>query len=106
MAIKFSCPHCRKALSVKDHLAGKKSQCPACKKTLTIPPAARAPIAMPADVEALAAAALADEPKAPSPAGAAATKEFKRYYCDEQAREGAEWAGKQAPCPESAGRTK
>ena len=32
MAIKFSCPHCRKALNVKDHLAGKKAQCPACKK--------------------------------------------------------------------------
>lgn len=91
MAIKFSCPHCRKALSVKDHLAGKKAQCPACKQRLTIPTV---------DIEALAAAALADEPKAPAPPVEQATIEFKCYYCDETVRVGADLAGKQTPCPE------
>jgi hypothetical protein len=100
MAIKFSCPHCRKALSVKDHLAGKKAQCPACKKPITIPAGGRAPLSRPADLEALAAAALAEEPKAPAPVVEQATIEFKCYYCDEQIRVGADLAGKQTPCPE------
>ncbi|HEV3115824.1 MAG TPA: hypothetical protein VGY58_02145 [Gemmataceae bacterium] len=100
MPIKFSCPHCRKALSVKDHLAGKKAQCPACKKTLTIPTAARTPLSTPVDVEALAAAALAEELKAPTPPAEQATIEFKCYYCDEQVRVSADLAGKQTPCPE------
>jgi hypothetical protein len=100
MAIKFSCPHCRKALSVKDHLAGKKAQCPACKKPLTIPADGRPLRASPIDFEALAAAALADEPKAPAPAVPQTTIEFKCYYCDEQVRVGADLAGKQTPCPE------
>jgi hypothetical protein len=100
MAIKFNCPYCRKALSVKDHLAGKKAQCPACKKSLTIPTGTRAPLSKPADLEALAAAAFADEPKAPTPALEQATIEFKCYYCDEQVRVSADLAGKQTPCPE------
>jgi len=64
MTIKFNCPHCHKGLSVKEHLAGKRAPCPSCKKVLTIP----APVAMAADVEDLAAAAFADEPKAAEPA--------------------------------------
>ena len=32
MTIKFPCPHCKKMLSVKEHLAGKKAACPACKQ--------------------------------------------------------------------------
>jgi ribosomal protein S27E len=100
MAIKFSCPHCQKALSVKDHLAGKKVQCPACKKPLTIPAGGRILQSRPVDVEALAAAALAEEAKAPAPVVEQATIEFKCYYCDEQVRVSAELAGKQTPCPE------
>ena len=37
MPIKFTCPHCKKVLSVKDHLAGKKGPCPSCKKIVTVP---------------------------------------------------------------------
>src|SRR5438132_2483408 len=100
MAIKFRCPHCRKNLSVKDHLAGKKAQCPACRKPLTIPSSGSARLPAPADVEALAAAALAEEPKVPAPAVEQATVEFKCYYCDETVRVSADLAGKQTPCPE------
>jgi hypothetical protein len=63
---------------------------------LTVP--AAAPLSKPADLEAFAAAALSDEPKAPAPAEQA-TIEFKCYYCDEQVRVGADLAGKQTPCP-------
>ena len=97
MAIKFTCPHCRKPLRVKDHLAGKKAQCPGCRKPLTVP--AAAPLSKPVDLEALAAAAFSDEPKAPAPAEQASI-EFKCYYCDEQVRVRADLAGKQTPCPE------
>jgi hypothetical protein len=37
MSIRFTCPHCQKPLSVKDHLAGKNAACPVCKKPVTIP---------------------------------------------------------------------
>jgi hypothetical protein len=100
MAIKFSCPHCRKTLNVRDYLAGKKARCPACKKPLTIPASSSARLPAPADVEALAAAALADELKPPEPAVEQTTIEFKCYYCDESVRISADLAGKQTPCPE------
>ncbi|HLJ97636.1 MAG TPA: hypothetical protein VKU02_31030 [Gemmataceae bacterium] len=100
MSIKFTCPHCRKPLNVKDHLAGKKAQCPACKNRLTIPASASGAVANHADIEALAAAALAEEPKAPAPIAEQTTIEFKCYYCDETVRVGAELSGKQTPCPE------
>jgi uncharacterized protein YbaR (Trm112 family) len=58
MPIRFPCPHCKRGLSVKDHLAGKRAACPACKQPLTIPAASAAPAAE--DVEALAAAALGE----------------------------------------------
>lgn len=45
MPIKFHCPHCKKPLSVKEHLAGKKGTCPACHQTLTVPGAPAAPVA-------------------------------------------------------------
>ena len=58
MSIKFSCPHCSKALNVKDHLAGKKAQCPGCKQVLRIPsPQGTTGL----DAEAVAAAAFAEE---------------------------------------------
>src|SRR5439155_1231981 len=37
MSIKFPCPHCKKALKVKDELAGRKAKCPSCQQILTIP---------------------------------------------------------------------
>lgn len=100
MTIKLTCPHCRKALRVKDQLAGKRAQCPACKKPLTIPTIAAASTPKPVDLEALAAAAFADEPKPPTPAAEQTTVEFQCYYCDETVRVSAELAGKQTPCPE------
>jgi hypothetical protein len=95
MTIKFTCPHCRKPLRVKDHLAGRKAQCPGCRKPLTVP----ALLSKPADVETIAAAALSEEPKATPPVEQA-TIEFRCFYCDEQVRVGADLAGKQTPCPE------
>ena len=96
MSIKFSCPHCSKALNVKDHLAGKKAQCPACKKVLTIPtpnkPGSH-------EVEALAAEAFADEEKRIA-ALPDAKVEFQCPMCDEKISVNAALAGKQAPCPE------
>jgi hypothetical protein len=64
---------------------------------LTVP--AAAPLSKPVDLEAFAAAAFGDEPKATPPAEQAAII-FKCYYCDEEVRVGADLAGKQTPCPE------
>ena len=35
--ISFSCPHCNKALRVKDELAGKRGKCPGCGQAFAIP---------------------------------------------------------------------
>jgi len=35
--MKFNCPHCQKALNVKDEIAGKKGKCPSCGGAVTIP---------------------------------------------------------------------
>ena len=100
MTIKFPCPHCKKMLSVKEHLAGKKAACPACKQPITIPVPAAAPAVAEPDLEELAAAAFADAP-APAPKEAAAPEfiDFTCFYCDEQVKISAELGGKQAPCP-------
>ncbi|MCI0681583.1 MAG: hypothetical protein L0Y71_05735 [Gemmataceae bacterium] len=94
MSIRFKCPHCKKPLAVKDNLAGKRAACPACKKPILIP----APIAAPVDVEALAAAALADPVEAPKD-DAAKPIEFNCVYCDEPVTAAPDMAGKQMPCP-------
>ena len=94
MSIPFKCPHCKKPLRVKDELAGKRAACPACKKPIVIP----APIAPPADIEAMAAAALADPVEAPK-YDAAKQIEFTCVYCDEPVKAGPEMAGKQMQCP-------
>src|SRR5437899_3241519 len=120
MPIRFTCPHCQKPLSVKDHLAGKNAACPVCKKPVTIPgtpsgatppPPTRstpppptkpsgtaprvpppktaptngpaAPPKPPADVDALAAAAFADEAK-PTPTAPTKTIDFTCPQCDAQ----------------------
>ena len=114
MPIKFQCPHCKKGLSVKDELAGKKAACPACKKALAIPrasassppppprPQARkpeVPTPPPLDLEAEAAAALADE--APGAAQTAASEiEVTCEYCEAVFRVGPDLAGKRTQCPE------
>jgi hypothetical protein len=101
MTIKFKCPHCQRGLSIKDHLAGKKAACPACKLVINIPAPVSATPAAPVDIESLAAAALADEPK---PAAAVPedtrTIDFPCPYCDAPLKIGMALAGKQTPCPE------
>src|SRR5262249_2799885 len=39
--ITFACPHCSRALKVKEELAGKKAKCPACGQPVTIPGSVR-----------------------------------------------------------------
>jgi hypothetical protein len=94
MPIKFNCPECKKPLSVKDHLAGRKAKCPSCQKPITIP----APVSQPADVEDLAAQAFADEAKA-APVETK-TVDFTCPQCDAELHLPADMAGKNAPCPE------
>jgi tetratricopeptide (TPR) repeat protein len=94
MSIKFQCPHCQKTFQVKDEFAGKRAQCSGCKQVIVVP----APVARPADLEELAAAALKDEPVAPE--ADTRTVEFNCYYCDAKVQVSAELAGKQTPCPE------
>lgn len=102
MPIRFKCTHCQKALMVKDHLGGKRVGCPACKKPVVVP-AAMAP----AEVEAIAAAALAEEDnkkkeieEKQKPVKAAGTIDFICPFCDAQLKLSTELAGKKEPCPE------
>jgi hypothetical protein len=96
MPIKFDCPHCKKSISAKDHLAGKKVKCPACKQALTVP----APVAAPAaDVEELAMAVLGEKAAEQPAEEAAKPIEFTCPQCDEPVQVAAELGGKQTPCP-------
>jgi hypothetical protein len=96
MPIKFKCPHCKKGLSVKEHLAGKAARCPACKQMLKIPSPVTAP--PPADVDELAMSVLQEKP-AEAPAEAPKTVDFTCPQCDEPVQAPIELAGKQMPCP-------
>jgi hypothetical protein len=111
MPIKFACPHCKRGLSVKDHLAGKRAACPACKKALTIPkgsstthaplrdrPAPAPPPAPHVDAERAAAEAFADEPAAA--AKETKTVDFNCPFCDAELKLDIELAGKRTSCPE------
>jgi hypothetical protein len=105
MAIKFTCPNCRYPLKVKDELAGKRARCPKCKHVIQLPavtPAAAPPRdGQPApteDLEALAAAALAEEQKPAEPVEQKFI-DFTCAFCDEPVQAPAELAGKQMPCP-------
>jgi hypothetical protein len=112
MAINFRCPECKKALSAKDELAGRKAACTGCKKTLTIPGGSRksqapgspangappAPTLTPEEAEAAAAALLADG-AGPAP-GEAVTIDFTCEYCDAAISAPTAEAGKRMPCPE------
>src|SRR6516164_3158746 len=96
MAIKFNCPHCKKAFNVKDELAGKRAACPGCKKVLVVPAPQKAAV----DVEALAASALADDHSAATATTVAGTIDFNCPNCDEAIQMSTDLGGKQAPCPE------
>jgi hypothetical protein len=99
MTIRFRCPNpaCKKILGVPDRLAGRKATCPSCKKAVRIP-APKAPTASAADVEDLAAAALADEPAAAA-AEKAENIQLDCPFCGERVEFALEMAGKRAPCP-------
>jgi hypothetical protein len=117
MAIKITCPHCKRGMLVPESLAGKKGRCKACQQILTVPklaasnssadqavkPEAPAPAkpraAAPADVEAEAAALFSDEPKPAAPVEVK-TIDLNCPFCDEPIQLPADLAGKRAPCPE------
>lgn len=96
MVIKFNCQHCQRTLKVNQEQAGKKARCPGCKQVITIPTLGPPP----EDVEALAAAALAEQPAAKEEVKEAAPIQFTCPYCDEEIQVSAELEGKQTPCPE------
>src|SRR3954453_11523320 len=98
MPIKFRCPNpqCKKVLSVKDELAGKRAACPACKQVLKIP----APAPKAADLEELALATLSETAK---PAAQQAAPRFIKMECPmcmEQVEFPVAEAGKRAQCPQ------
>lgn len=95
MAIRFKCPHCKKPLAVKDDLAGKRATCPACKKPIVIP----APITPPADIEALAAAALSEQPAEAPKQDESKQIKFVCSFCDEPVTAPPDMVGKRMPCP-------
>lgn len=98
MDIKFNCPNpeCRKPFRARSEQAGKKARCPKCKQVLTIP--AAGPAYHP-EMEALAAAALADPVATPAPAAPAKPIYFDCPNCDERIQAPAEQAGQRIPCP-------
>jgi hypothetical protein len=114
MAIKITCPHCKRGMIVPEQLAGKKGRCKACKQILTVPslsatgstqaeaPPKDSPPPQPSttDVEAEAAALFADEPKQVEEPVETGTVDLNCPYCDEAIQFSADLAGKRAPCPE------
>jgi transcription elongation factor Elf1 len=95
MPIKFACPSCKKSISAKEHLAGKKVKCPSCKEALTVP----APVPAPADVDELAMSVLGEKPAEQPTEPAAKPIEFECPMCGDPVSVAAELAGKQTPCP-------
>ena len=64
MAIEFDCPHCKTHYRLKDEFGGKTATCktPDCRKVIPIPkPTGPVMSAAPADLDAIAAAAFAEE---------------------------------------------
>src|SRR5262245_10754729 len=77
----FSCPHCSRALQVKDDLAGKKAKCPACGK----------PVAIPGSVRVGKEAAVVETPtQLPDAEEESPAKENKQATSDPQTRTAAE----------------
>lgn len=130
MAIKITCPNCKRGMLVPESLAGKKGRCKACQHILTVPqlaaPASTASEAAkppaPAPVKPPTAAPAPAKPPVPAPARAAdveaeaaalfadepkaaAPVEVKLIdlncpFCDEAIQLPLDLAGKRAPCPE------
>ena len=63
MPIRVKCDNCKKTLSVKDHLAGKKIKCPVCQTVVTVP-ASSAPKAPPSAAPVPKSAAAPKKPPA------------------------------------------
>jgi DNA-directed RNA polymerase subunit RPC12/RpoP len=91
--IKLTCAKCKKPLWASSAQAGKRVKCPACQSIILVP----APRA--ADVEALAAAALGEQPAPKAAPAASKPIDFPCSYCDEEIHVTVEEAGKQMPCP-------
>src|SRR6516165_9868785 len=101
MPIKFACPHCKRGLSVKDHLAGKRAACPACKKALTIPKGSSTTHAPLRDRPAPAApAAPQEDAEKAAAAKEAKTVDFNCPFCDTELKLDVKLAGKRTSCPE------
>jgi hypothetical protein len=106
MPIDTTCPHCTKPYKLKDELAGKRVTCgnPTCRKPFTVP-AAREPVAAKAppraDADAVAAAALADDPDT-APQVVVMTCDL----CEHKWEEPWEKQGKNVLCPECRHRQK
>lgn len=100
MPIRFQCPGCKKPLSVKEQMAGKKASCPVCRTSFTIPKPKQkaAPQPKPADVEALAAAALGGFEQEEE-AQAQQYVEMTCPFCEEDVKFDIESNGKREPCP-------
>jgi hypothetical protein len=101
MAIKFNCPHCAKAFTVRDHLAGKRASCSACKKPIVVPKQSSPSSAAPApSAEEVAAATFMDAPPpAPPPPTDTKTIDFNCPQCDELVQVSLDLQGKQIACP-------
>jgi len=110
MAIRFTCSHCNRSLTVKDELAGKRGRCPYCKQVIVVPASrATAPVRDPRkpDVESLALEALGlssgetvSGAETVAPGKPAAPIQVTCSWCDHQFEVEAALAGKQTPCPE------
>src|SRR5262249_10912675 len=102
MAIVFDCPFCGVNYRLKDEVGGKTATCknPNCRKVIPIP-MANGPVRptkhTPADLDALAAAAFADEPAQKT---AEATIEVTCARCDHRWMVEASREGKNVLCPE------
>ena len=71
MTIHIKCPHCRRALKIKDELSGKKAKCPACRSPFVINPEQEVspPELGPSDLESrLIESFLLDPPSVEPPA--------------------------------------
>ena len=101
MAIVFDCPHCKTNYKLKDDVGGKTATCknPNCRKVINIPmPKKPVAVAAPADLDAFAAAAFADDPAAKPVAEEMLT--VTCAGCDHTWQVEASKEGKNVLCPE------
>ena len=101
MAIVFDCPHCKTNYKLKDDVGGKTATCknPNCRKVINIPmPKKPVAVAAPADLDAFAAAAFADDAAAKPVAEEMLT--VTCAGCDHVWQVEASKEGKNVLCPE------